>query len=106
MIGFQVFRQNEHSFETQNNISGAQQNVRAVIFQINDDIWRTGQGVPVYAQTFESAASESMASVLNGSDSTHLFIREDYSNVQADVLTTPSDYTLSATKSISISDTN
>ncbi len=106
MIAFQIFRQYEHTFDNQTNVSEAQQNARAVIFQINDEIRRAGQGVPVYGQTFESTPGESMASVLNGSDSTHLLIREGYSNVQADVLSVPVDYTLGATKSISVSDTS
>ena len=105
MIGLQIFQQNEHTFETQNNLSEVQQNARAVIFQINDDIRRTGEGVPAYAQSFETTTSEPMAAVLVGSDSSHLVLREDYSNVQADVLSTPVDYTLNTTQAISISDT-
>ena len=104
MAGFEVFRQNEHTFETQNTVSEAQQNVRAVIFQINDEIRRAGQGVPVYAGSFDSTATEPLAAVLSGSDSTHLRIRDGYSNAQADVLTAPSSYTLNTMQTLSVSD--
>jgi prepilin-type N-terminal cleavage/methylation domain-containing protein len=104
MIGFQLFRQNALLFESQNNASAVQQNARALIFQINDEIRRTGQGVPTYASQYDSTATEPVAAILNGSDATHLLIREGYSNVQADVLTSPANYVLNVAQTLVVSD--
>src|SRR5215471_19116724 len=106
MIGFQLFRQNERTFETQTRVSSVQQNARAVIFQINDDIRRAGQGVPVYAATFDSTPTEPVAALLDGSDTTHLHIRDGYSNVQAEVLTAPANYVLNSAQTISVTDSS
>src|SRR5437763_1904943 len=91
-IAFELFRLNEHTFQTQNDAAGIQQSARAVIFQINDEIRRAGQGVPIYASTADSTASEAVSAVLTGSDATHVRIRAGYSNAQADVLNAPADY--------------
>src|SRR5262245_45337959 len=61
LAGFQMFRQNERLFLDQNQVSETQQNLRAVLFQINDDIERAGEGVPLYAASFDSTANESLA---------------------------------------------
>src|SRR5215831_6843353 len=100
MIGLQLFRQNERTFETQITASEVQQNARAVLFQINDEIRRAGQGVPIYASKFDLTPGEPIATLLDGSDATHLRIREDYSNVQADILTTPSTFVLNTAQSL------
>jgi prepilin-type N-terminal cleavage/methylation domain-containing protein len=104
MIGLQLFRENEHTFETQITASEVQQNARAVLFQINDEIRRAGQGVPVYASKFDLTPGEPIATLLDGSDATHLRIRENYSNVQADILTTPSTFVLNTAQSLLVSD--
>ena len=103
-VGFELFRLNEHTFQTQNDASGIQQSARAVIFQINDEIRRAGQGVPVYSSTFDSSPAEATSTVLTGSDAAHLRIRAGYSNVQADVLTTPANYVLNMPQTLSVSD--
>ena len=58
MVVFQLFYQNERVFRDQNLIVEMQQNARAVASQISEEIRMAGQGVPVYAATFDSAPSE------------------------------------------------
>ena len=71
-MGFQLFRQNERVFREQNVLAETQQNMRAVVFQMTDEIRRAGQGVPVYASSFDTLPSEATVAVLSGSDATHL----------------------------------
>jgi len=100
MIGFELFRQNERVFQTQNQSLEIHQTARALMFQINDEIRRAGQGVPVYASTFDSAPTEAVAVVLSGSDQSHLRIREGYSSVESTVVIPPGDLVIYSPKSI------
>src|SRR6476661_1550864 len=96
MIGFQLFRQNERVFQQQNATAETQQNVRAVVFQINDEIRKMGQDVPVYAASFDVSPGEATVAVLNGSDATHLRMREGFSNIETTTTQTASDYRLNS----------
>jgi type II secretory pathway pseudopilin PulG len=103
-IGFQLFRQNERIFQNQSAQTESQQNARAVIFQITDDIRRTGSGVPVYAASLDVAPSEATVSVLNGSDATHLRIREGYSSAETYSALSPSQFDLNTSQNLTVQD--
>ena len=50
---FQLFRENERVIRDQNLIMEMQQTARVVISQIADEIRMAGQGVPIFATTFD-----------------------------------------------------
>ncbi len=104
LTGFQLFQQNEKIFQDQNQNSETQQNLRAVVFQINDEVRRAGQGVPFYAASYDAAPGEPVAVVLAGSDSSHLRIREGYSGVATTALSNPADYQVGTSRSIMVAD--
>src|SRR5262245_51295278 len=104
MTAFQVFRQYERLFQDQSQDLETQQNLRAVLFQINDGIRRAGQGVPLYAAAGDSGAGENLAVVLAGSDGSHLRIREGYNSVESSVLTTPATYMIGSSRTITVND--
>lgn len=83
---FQMFEQNEKVFRDQHLIMEAQQSARAVIMQIGDEIRMAGQGVPVYASTFDAVPSEAVAVILPGSDRSRINFRAGLSNAE-----TPAD---------------
>jgi len=99
----QLLQSNERLFEQQNRSLEVQQNLRALLFQINDEIRRAGQGVPVYAARFDANASEAVTVVLSGSDATHLRIREGFSSIEAAVVS-GTDYTAGATRGVTVDD--
>jgi hypothetical protein len=81
MVVFQLFRQNEQVFRDQNLIVEMQQNARAVAAQIADEIRLAGQGVPVYAATFDDAPSDAVVPIMASSTSTRIDFRSGLSNV-------------------------
>jgi prepilin-type N-terminal cleavage/methylation domain-containing protein len=100
---FELFHRNELLFQQQNRALEMQQNLRAVLFQINDEIRRAGQGVPVYAARFDANPGEAVAVVLSGSDAAHLRIREGYSSVEGAV-SSGAEYTLGITRAVTVDD--
>jgi prepilin-type N-terminal cleavage/methylation domain-containing protein len=104
LIGLQLFRQNEAVFQQQNAASETQQNVRAVASQISQEIRRAGQGLPVYATSFDASQQEAVAVILPGSDATHLRLRSGVSNAETSVTTIPAAYALNSTVSINVGD--
>jgi type II secretory pathway pseudopilin PulG len=103
-MGFQLFRQNERVFREQNALAETQQNVRAMVFQLADEIRRAGQGVPVFASSFDTSPSEATVAVLSGSDATHLRVREGFSNIETRAGQFPSDYSLNGTRNVTVED--
>jgi hypothetical protein len=81
MVVFQLFKQNEEVFRDQNLIVEMQQNARAVAAQIGEEIRLAGQGVPVYAATFDDAPSDAVVPVLASSTGTRIDFRSGLSNV-------------------------
>jgi prepilin-type N-terminal cleavage/methylation domain-containing protein len=82
MVVFQLFYRNERVFRDQNLIVEMQQNARAVASQISEEIRMAGQGVPVYAATFDSVPSEAVTSILPTSTSSRIDFRAGLSNVE------------------------
>src|SRR5262245_24826446 len=82
MVVFQLFYRNERVFRDQNLILEMQQNARAVASQIAEEIRMAGQGVPVYAATFDGSPSEAVTSILPASTTSRIDFRAAASNVQ------------------------
>jgi hypothetical protein len=85
---FQLFHRNEHVLHDQNLIIEMQQNVRAATSQAADEIRLAGQGVPIYAATFDHAASEPVAAIMKSSSGSRIDFRAGLSNVEG-VITSP-----------------
>src|SRR4051812_29920307 len=67
-IVFQLFQQNERVFRDQNLLIEMQQSARVVASQISDEIRMAGQGVPLYAASFDSVKAEATAPILSSSN--------------------------------------
>ena len=80
---FQLFRQNERIFQDQNLITEMQQGARAAISQTADEIRMAGQGVPVYATSYDASPSEGAVAVLAGSSSTRINFRAGLSPAES-----------------------
>jgi Tfp pilus assembly protein PilW len=72
---FQLFRQNERIFRDENLVTEMQQGARAAIAQAASDIRMAGQGVPLYAATFNSGLNESAVAILAGSTASRINFR-------------------------------
>src|ERR1700747_1023607 len=72
---FQLFRQNERVIRDQTLIMEMQQTARVVLSQIADEVRMAGQGVPVYASTFDTAPSEAVAVILGSSNANRIDFR-------------------------------
>ena len=103
MTVFQLFHQNERVFRDQNLIIEMQQNARAVAAQIAEEIRMTGQGVPVYAATFDSIPSEATTSIMPASTNSRIDFRAGVSNVEtAATSPLPIDCALGVTATLSV----
>src|SRR5439155_15537932 len=100
---FQLFHRNERVFRDQNLIIEMQQNARAVASQIAEEIRMTGQGVPVYAATFDSLPSEATTSIMPTSTSSRIDFRAGVSNIEtAATSPLPIDCALGAAEALSV----
>src|SRR5215510_2955452 len=79
---FQLFHQNERVIRDQTLIMEMQQTARIVASQIADEIRMAGQGVPIYSSTFDTVPSESVAVILDSSNSSRIDFRAGLSNVE------------------------
>jgi prepilin-type N-terminal cleavage/methylation domain-containing protein len=103
MVVFQLFYQNEKVFRDQNLILEMQQNGRAVAYQIVEEIRMAGQGVPVYAATFDSVPSEAVTAILQTSTSSRIDFRAGVSNVETAVTSPlPIDCAMGVTTTLSV----
>jgi hypothetical protein len=103
MVVFQLFYRNERVFRDQNLIVEMQQNARAVASQIAEEIRMAGQGVPVYAATFDSVPSEAVSSILPTSTSSRIDFRAGVSNIETGAtFPLPMDCALGATTTVSV----
>src|SRR5262245_58206890 len=103
MVLFQLFYQNERVFRDQSLIVEMQQNARAVASQIAEEIRMAGQGVPVYAATFDGAASEAVTSIMPTSTSSRIDFRAGVSNVETGATSPlPLDCTIGVTTAVSV----
>ena len=103
MIVFQLFHQNEQVFRDQSLIIEMQQNGRAVASQIADEIRMAGQGVPVYAATFDGAPAEAVTSIMPSSTGTRIDFRAGLSNVETSATSPlPMDCTVGLPATLSV----
>jgi Tfp pilus assembly protein PilW len=105
MMTFQLFYQNQRVIRDQNLIMEMQQTARVVMSQIADEVRKAGQGVPIYASTFDTSASEATLAFLGTSTSSRIDFRAGLSNVET-VITTPApiDLTTGASQTLGIAD--
>src|SRR5262249_9961329 len=102
---FQLFRQNERVIRDQTLIMEMQQTARVVLSQIADEIRMAGQGVPVYASTYDPTPSEASAAFLSPSTSNRIDFRAGLSNVETWITTpAPIDLTLGSSRTLGITD--
>jgi len=102
---FELFRSNERLFRDQNIVIEMHQTARVAASQLADELRMAGQGVPIYASTFDSGASESVAIFLSSSNSHRVDFRSGSSNVETGVTTpVPIDFTLGTTRTLSVGD--
>lgn len=102
---FQIFHQNERVFRDQNLVIEMQQTARVVASQIADEVRMAGQGVPVYASTFDNAGSEPVAAILSSSTSSRIDFRAGLSNVETTAASfAPIDFSLGMSRTISVGD--
>lgn len=102
---FDVFHQNERAFRDQSLIVEMQQSARLVASQIADELRMAGQGMPIYASTFDDVATEPAAIILESSSSRRIDFRAGLSNVEANVTTlTPIDLSIGISRTLGVND--
>jgi hypothetical protein len=79
---FELFHSNERIFRDQNMVIEMVQTARVVASQLADELRMAGQGVPLYASTFDSADNESVAVFLSSSTSSRVDFRAGLSNAE------------------------
>ena len=98
---FQLFRQNERVFRDENLITEMQQGARAAIAQAASDIRMAGQGVPLYAATFNSNLNESAVAILPGSTASRINLRACIASADA-LAVAPLPMSLSAGQALTL----
>lgn len=103
IIVFQLFHQNERVFRDQNLIVEMQQSARVVASQIADEVRMAGEGVPIYASTFDSANTEPVAAILATSTGDRIDFRAGLGDTETNVTTAaPIDLTLDASAALMV----
>ena len=104
---FQLFLQNERVFRDENLITEMQQGARATIAQAVGDIRRAGQGVPLYAATFDSGLKESAVAILPGSTASRINFRAGLAPAEC-VVVAPSSasFAIGQSAALTVSDAN
>jgi hypothetical protein len=103
---FQLFHQNERVIRDQTLIMEMQQTARVVAAQIADEIRMAGQGVPVYAASFDSAPSEATAVILDSSTASRIDFRAGLSNIETGASGGAVDLTLGNSSMLSFANTS
>ena len=102
---FQLFHQNERVVRDQTLIMEMQQTARIVASQIADEIRMVGQGVPVYATSFDPAPSEAVAVILGSSTASRMDFRAGLSNAETTTSSGTNDFTIGVSRSLSVGTT-
>ena len=103
---FQLFHQNERVIRDQTVIMEMQQTARIVASQIADEVRMAGQGVPLYATSFDTAPSEAVAVILDSSTASRIDFRAGLSNLETSTSGSgPIDFSLGASRSVSVATT-
>src|SRR5262245_8593370 len=105
-IMFDLFHQNERVIRDQTLIMEMQQTARIVASQIADEIRMAGQGVPVYASTFDTVPSESVAVILDSSNSSRIDFRAGLSNVETPTDGGAMDFDIGVSQSLPVRSTS
>jgi prepilin-type N-terminal cleavage/methylation domain-containing protein len=103
---FHLFHQNERVISDQTLIMEMQQSARIVASQIADEVRMAGQGVPVYAASFDGTPSEPVAVILGSSTAGRMDFRAGLSNVETRATTFPLDFTVGVSRSVSVASTS
>jgi prepilin-type N-terminal cleavage/methylation domain-containing protein len=105
MMVSSLFQRNAIVVRDQTLIMEMQQTARIVISQIADEIRMAGQGVPVFAGTFDPVPVEAAVPFLRTSTSSRIDFRAGLSNIET-VVTTPAplDVTIGGSRALSIAD--
>src|SRR5262245_26380695 len=103
---FQLFHQNERVIRDQTLIMEMQQAARVVAAQIADEIRMAGQGVPVYAASFDAVPSEATAVILESSTASRVDFRAGLSNTETSASGGPVDLILGNSSTLSVVSTS
>lgn len=103
---FQLFHQNERVIRDQTLIMEMQQTARIVASQIADEIRMAGQGVPVYASTFDTVPSEAVAVILESSNASRIDFRAGLSNVETPTDGVAMDFDIGVSQSLPVRSTS
>jgi prepilin-type N-terminal cleavage/methylation domain-containing protein len=103
---FQLFHQNERAIRDQTLIMEMQQTARVVAAQIADEIRMAGQGVPVYAASFDAMPSEATAVILGSSTASRIDFRAGLSNTETGASVGAVDLTLGSSTMLSLANTS
>src|SRR5438034_8712651 len=99
---FQLFHQNERVIRDQTLVMEMQQTARVVASQITDEIRMAGQGVPLSAAKFDTAASEAVAVILPSSTSSRIDFRAGLSNVETRITSiSPIEFMMGVSRPVS-----
>jgi prepilin-type N-terminal cleavage/methylation domain-containing protein len=105
MMTFELFNENARVIRDQNLIVDMQQTARIVMSQIADEIRMAGQGVPIYASSFDLSPAEAATVFLGTSTSSRIDFRAGLSNVETAVTTLPPiDMTIGSSQTLGIAD--
>jgi prepilin-type N-terminal cleavage/methylation domain-containing protein len=99
---FQLFHQNERAMRDQTLIMEMQQTARVVAAQIADEIRMAGQGVPVYAASFDAAPSEATAVILGASTESRIDFRAGLSNVETTATGAGTDLVIGSSRTLPV----
>src|SRR5215471_5096063 len=103
---FQFFHQNERVIRDQTLIMEMQQTARIVASQIADEIRMAGQGVPIYASTFDTVPSEAVAVILESSNANRIDFRAGLSNVETSTDSGAIDFDIGVSQSLPVRSTS
>src|SRR5215475_4292932 len=103
---FQLFHQNERVIRDQTLIMEMQQTARIVASQIAEEIRMAGQGVPVYASTFDTVPSEAVAVIMESSNASRIDFRAGLSNVETSTDGGAMDFDIGVSQSLPVRSTS
>ncbi|HEU5240198.1 MAG TPA: prepilin-type N-terminal cleavage/methylation domain-containing protein [Pyrinomonadaceae bacterium] len=103
---FQLFHQNERVIRDQTLIMEMQQTARIVASQIAEEIRMAGQGVPVYASTFDTLPSEAVAVILESSNASRIDFRAGLSNAETSTDGGAMDFDIGVSQSLPVRSTS
>jgi type II secretory pathway pseudopilin PulG len=102
---FQLFQQNERSFRDQHLVIEMHQIARAVASQIGDEVRMAGEGIPLFASTFDNNNSEAVTAILASSTANRIDFRAGLSNTETNVTSAiPIDFTLGIPRTVNVGD--